>query len=740
MRFSNVIHVKKIKNNFLEPPQQQLANLLEHYKAGRYIDAEKLSLSITKEFPKHQFAWKVLGALLKQNGRIDESLVVSKKSLQLNPQDAEAHNNLGVLLQDKEKLKEAETSFRKAIKLKPNYAEAYSNLGSTLQKQERLKEAETNFRKAITLKSDYAEAYSNLGNTLKKQDRFEEAGTNYAKAIKLKPNFIKAYVNLGILHNDLGKFGEACSAFIQAINLNPNFNDAYANLGMAIKNVRFNSSNIKLYPFLIHLLKKENFVRPRDLAPSILSLIKHDPAIKNLLIRKNFSKSLKEINSIINSLDKLRLLHDLMRVCPLPDLQFEEFFVALRGSILANLDYIEGSPQFIYFLSTLSLHCFTNEYVYVEKNIETEMIQNLENEIIKTVEKSEQPETKKILCLASYRQLHQYKWCQKIESLNNLEEVNSRLIQEPCLERNLATKIPVLGEISDDISRKVRLQYEQNPYPRWVKTKIPSKSKTISEFCKEVNIHLFSESIKKVVAPAILIAGCGTGQHSIGIASEFSDCEVTAVDLSLASLAYAKRKTTELEIANLKYLQADILGLGQLKQKFDIIESVGVLHHMDKPLIGWRLLTDLLKPGGLIKIGLYSELAREHIVGIRKEITSLRVGTSESEIREFRRLLTESKDENHQQLAKSSDFFSLSTFRDLVFHVQEHRFTLLQIQNYLKDLKLKFCGFVNKEAVSNFKKFHKQNEDIYDLTLWHQYEKNNPRAFAAMYQFWCQKI
>ena len=141
-----------------------------------------------------------------------------------------------------------------------------------------------------------------------------------------------------------------------------------------------------------------------------------------------------------------------------------------------------------------------------------------------------------------------------------------------------------------------------------------------------------------------------------------------------------------------------------------------------------------------MRIGLYSELARQHIVEVRKEITLLRMGTSESEIREFRRSLAESNDENHQLLTTSKDFFSLSTLRDLIFHVQEHRFTLPQIKNCLDELGLKFCGFINKDAISNFRKLHGKNADIYDLALWHQYEKSNPRAFAAMYQFWCQKL
>ena len=73
--------------NFLEPPQEQLNSLLKYYQTGRYVDAEKLSVSITKEFPKHLFAWKVLGAALKQMGKINESLIASQKSVQLGPLD-----------------------------------------------------------------------------------------------------------------------------------------------------------------------------------------------------------------------------------------------------------------------------------------------------------------------------------------------------------------------------------------------------------------------------------------------------------------------------------------------------------------------------------------------------------------------------------------------------------------------------------------------------------------------------
>ena len=157
-------------------------------------------------------------------------------------------------------------------------------------------------------------------------------------------------------------------------------------------------------------------------------------------------------------------------------------------------------------------------------------------------------------------------------------------------------------------------------------------------------------------------------------------------------------------------------------------------------MAGWRVLADMLKIGGLMRIGLYSELARRHIVKTREEIGLRGIGTSEDEIRQFRQSLVESSADHHQLLTDSGDFFSLSTLRDLIFHVQEHRFTLPQIQHSLDELGLQFCGFEDKGIVGRFKHFFGKDSDACDLSLWRQFEEGNPRTFAGMYQFWCQKI
>src|SRR5262249_44912867 len=129
----------------------------------------------------------------------------------------------------------------------------------------------------------------------------------------------------------------------------------------------------------------------------------------------------------------------------------------------------------------------------------------------------------------------------------------------------------------------------------------------------------------------ILIAGCGTGQHALETVRRFTRASVLAVDLSLTSLAYAKRKTEAVGNGNIEYAQADILELGSLPRGFDLIEASGVLHHLRDPWQGWRVLLSLLRPKGFMHVALYSARARESIREARRFIAERGYGTGASD-------------------------------------------------------------------------------------------------------------
>ena len=708
----------------------------------RGVDVKKLNKVLSNSKPKRSGDAEVhynLGNTLYRLGKLDDAEASYKKALVLKPNYAEAYNNLGATLLTLGRMQEALASCSEAIALKPGYAAAHNNLGITLKELGRFDESVASCKQAIILKPDFTEAHSNLGNALKELGRLGEAVSSFKQAIALKPEYADAHINLGITFKELGRLDDALDSYIQALAFKPESAEAYVNLAIALKNASFKAANPRLYSPIIQLLHAGNFARPSELVRGILSLMKHDAQTKELLCEHKPPFGLRDATLIIDCLNEIPLLHHLMRLCPLPDLQFEELFVAMRSSLLKTLYQHETSSELIFFQSTLSIHCFVNEYIYIETEEEAHLVGELQSAISQTLAKSEQPSVKEILCLASYRPLYQYDWCQKLESLDDLPEVKRRLVEEPHLEKMIAREIPVLAKISDDVSRQVRAQYEENPYPRWVHLGVFIKAKSIASVIDELGLSLPSKNIENVSVPSILVAGCGSGQQSIETASRFSNCHVTAVDLSLASLAYAQRKTNELGLGNVEYLQADILHLEHLGEEFDIIESTGVLHHMDEPLAGWTLLVGLLRPGGLMKIGLYSELARRHIVEIRKEISALKLGGSEADIRKFRQSLIESEDDDHQLLTNWNDFYSLSTLRDLIFHVKEHRFTLPKIKKILDELGLEFCGFENRDAIAGFRNLYGEGADIYDLSLWHKFEELHPSTFAQMYQFWCQK-
>ena len=288
------------------PSKSQLSILLEHYQSGRYDDAEELALSITKKFPKHQFAWKVIGVVFKKLGRMHESLIASQQSVQLAPQDEEAHNSLGNTLKELGKLEDSEASYRQAIALKPDFAEAHNNLGITLQELGRLKEAEVSYTQTIALKPDYSKAHYNLGNTLKELGRLEEAEVSLRQAIMLKPDFTEAHNNLGMILKGLGRLEEAEARCKQAIALKPNFAQVHYSLGIILQELGKLEDSEASYRQAIAL--KHNFALAHyGLGKVLYSMSYKDPALESIKRANTLDPKSKNISVLLSVLTARKL-------------------------------------------------------------------------------------------------------------------------------------------------------------------------------------------------------------------------------------------------------------------------------------------------------------------------------------------------------------------------------------------------------------------------------------------------
>ncbi len=218
--------------------------------------------------------------------------------------------------------------------------------------------------------------------------------------------------------------------------------------------------------------------------------------------------------------------------------------------------------------------------------------------------------------------------------------VLAQQVRAPLEEQRSRASMPALTAIEDDMSVQVRDQYEENPYPQWVKIADhgPSRKPSMRTCARKFPHSPFVE-LGKSSGVEILVAGCGTGQHAIETAQQFKAAQVLAVDLSLTSLCYAQRHTRALGLDDIHYAQADIMNLPSIGRTFDVIESSGVLHHLADPFAGWRVLLSMLRPGGIMRLGLYSEIARRDIVAARDFIAQRGYRPTADDIRRCRQEL-----------------------------------------------------------------------------------------------------
>lgn len=147
--------------------------------------------------------------------------------------------------------------------------------------------------------------------------------------------------------------------------------------------------------------------------------------------------------------------------------------------------------------------------------------------------------------------------------------------------------------------------YESAPFPN-IGLKNEKHAILIGKnFCKGLGFDPIELKGKR-----ILVAGCGTGEHALGIALAFHPREVVGIDLSEKSLQIASQNRAKLGVSTVSFLQANIFELPFEKNSFDCVVCEGVLHHTPNPKKAFKCLVEVTKKGGLLIIGVYSAVGR----------------------------------------------------------------------------------------------------------------------------------
>jgi tetratricopeptide (TPR) repeat protein/SAM-dependent methyltransferase len=693
------------------------ASAVKCMQAGQLAEAERLCHAILSGEPNDAATIHLLGFIAYKSGRPAVAIDLIARAIAADEKNPDCHFNMGLALLAVGRLPDAVTHFARAKALKPKYAAEVSRLvnftyarANQALEQGKLAEAIAHYQQTVALKPDFAEAYSNLGVALMAQGQPAQAVAAYRRALAINPRLVMTCRNLGRVLLGCGDVMEAMALARRALGIGQT-DDVKGFFVQCVRSLPPASAGDPALDGIEPLLSRamtEGWGRPDDLAGAAGALVKRRLAADNTLL----------------------LAH--LETAPVRDAELERWLTHERRRLL-----VAGDDANLNFVCALARQCFINDYVFAQDEEEAQKAARLRDAVAAGA-----VSPLRLAVLAAYVPLHAVpdaarlldgKWPRPVNLLLDQQ------LRQPLQEREDRARVPALTAI-DEASQAVRDQYEEMPYPRWVKAAHIGKPVPIEHHLRAQFRLAEVRPLGRAGGVDILVAGCGTGQHPIETARRYANAQVLAVDLSLSSLCYARRMTRALGVPNLEYAQADILRLSAIDRRFDVIEAVGVLHHLADPEAGWRALVSLLRPNGLMLVGLYSKFARREIALARDFIAQRGYGPTAEDIRRCRQeLLALDGDAPLKNVIKFWDFYTTSTCRDLLFHVQERQFTVPQIKAFLVRNGLTFIGFMIDPSVQqHYRVRFSHDAAMTDLDCWSALEAENPLIFTNMYQFWVQ--
>ncbi|WP_245438789.1 class I SAM-dependent methyltransferase [Bradyrhizobium sp. SK17] len=568
--------------------------------------------------------------------------------------------------------------------------------------------------------------------------RFNEAQEVCRHILTREPDHVQSLNLLGLMAQAAGEHRAAAKLFTKAIAADEvnaachyNAGNSYQALGSRAKAVAHFGRALAL-----------------GMEDKAVSFILQSPTVTGYVGRIANRWPLPVTNAELFGTDGItRLASDLflraaMEATTLASMQLEVLLGYARTELLRlasqqDPDESDADDDVVAFACALARQCFINEYVYAQADAESVLADGLRDRLLQNLASGATVAPLALAVVAAYVPLHAVPGADALLRRDWPAAVTGLLrvqLREPHEELEERSAIAALTPIRNDTSVEVMRQYEENPYPRWTVN-------PLTAFAADLARGRTVATAEQQAERDILIAGCGTGSHAIQIAQVYPNARLLAVDISMTSLAYARRKTRELGLRNIEYAQADILELGAIDRSFDSIESVGVLHHLAEPLAGWKVLVSLLRPGGTMRIGLYSELARRVIVEARSRIAARNYRATADDIRRCRQEIFREA-EQWKPLIGAKDFYSASGCRDLLFNVMEHRLTIPEIAAFLNAHGLTFEGFEPFDDPAVLEKFRKQfpgTADETNLDQWHRFEIEHPETFWDMYVFTVRK-
>jgi SAM-dependent methyltransferase len=228
-----------------------------------------------------------------------------------------------------------------------------------------------------------------------------------------------------------------------------------------------------------------------------------------------------------------------------------------------------------------------------------------------------------------------------------------------------ADGIPDLRIPADARTEKVREFYARAPFPGYPPRDSLSALRgraAGSEFARRLDESIPGDAI-------VLELGCGTRQLSLFLAG--ADRTVVGADLSRPSLDLARKAADRYGLTDVYFVETDLRAPGLRRDAFDVVLCSGVLHHTHDPRTAFACVARLVRPGGVLVVGLYNAYAR----------LPLRLRRAVARLTRFRWIPWDPvlRDRRAQPARREA------WLRDQYRHVEEHRHTLHEVQGWFRE-------------------------------------------------------
>ena len=593
--------------------------------------------------------------------------------------------------------------------------------------------------------------WTQLGSQMMANKDYRSAVNAFKNAVRARKNDPVHRFHLALAHEAAGEFGQAAEQLTEALRMRPTMQDVARQLGFLVSRGTL-PADVQLNRHGLMAALEFDSINREQIAEVAVHYLAQSGPLKAALDngRGNGWRAaaqalcVKSTGELLKDALFLKSISD--NITRMPEL--EKLLAALRKVLLIDLPRERFQDRALVRATiVLMRQCWFNEYIWTVKPEERDALASTSIDHDKLFS-GDVDQGINVLIAGMYQPLPSV--LGEDVALNQIKNIRPNAVRDIVLERvsefhderERARNTRSLGEISDETSVKVAAQYQDYPYPRW--TSLGSLvdeeiwRQTLAEFFPEKRLSFMSEPHN------VLIAGCGTGSQAIAASFAYGPtARVTAIDLSLASLAYAQRMAEKFGATNIEFMHADIGDLGrhpEFMNRFHVIECMGVLHHMAKPFDGWRTLMDALRDDGFMLIGLYSDLARKKWTALKDDPAFPGEDCDDDALRTFREdLFARSDDEVGAEFKGIRDLYMTSGFRDLILHVSEQRHTIEELAQFMVEHGINFRGFYYSQYFDMLRQRFPGEVWPGNLEKWTQLERDNPLLFANMYRFWCDK-